>query len=414
MKILNVTLNPSDMGTGITLSNGNLSYSGVTTRQAVRATHGKTSGKWYWEVKLDSGAIANVIGISNKSFPLSYADNSPYWRSFYPFGSSSLRFPESTSYGSGWVVGDIIGVALDLDNGTLEFYKNGLSMGVSHKDVKDLGEVYPTIATMNANAKTITFNFGATPFAYSVPPKFNAYNVEINNKFLISLEDKMYSIEEVGYENMIPKMASNNSASPIVPIYSGEFVGGPGAGQGYAYQAFDDKTETSACPTTMPIYLGIDFSSQIRIDKYSITSSSATTNLPATAWVFEASNDNLIWTTLDTQTSVSWSSSTTKEFVIANTEKFRYYRIRPTINGTYFYADIKMLKYISPMLKYLDNGSEAFYLEHGIERENSIDLLDEVTRIKDVKSINTSLGSGKLFRHPIDRLKHPANKIILG
>lgn len=174
MEILNVTLNRNDMGSGITLSNGNLTTTISTLASGIRATHGRSTGKWYWEAKLDSGNRGSFIGVSNNALSMkSISYNSLNWRSVY---SGGAKYPEVTSYGKGWEIGDIIGVALDLDNGTLEFYKNGSSMGISHTNVKELGEVYPILASGVQNSITVTFNFGLAPFSYQIPHKYYSYD----------------------------------------------------------------------------------------------------------------------------------------------------------------------------------------------------------------------------------------------
>jgi hypothetical protein len=202
MNILPVILNPNDLNSSNTLSNGDLTLvSG--SQNAIRATHGKSSGKWYWEVKFDSGNSSTWIGISNKYYPVTLSSSNSNWRSYY--GNNGTKHPENTPYGSAWVVGDIIGVALDLDNGTLEFYKNGSSMGISHTNINELGEAYPTIG-VNGNVKTNTFNFGTTPFTYSVPKGFLAYNNEPTYKSLI-LNNSTY------YYNSIKKLDIKAHAS---------------------------------------------------------------------------------------------------------------------------------------------------------------------------------------------------------
>lgn len=184
MAIIPVTLNPSDMGVGNTLSNENLTVVNTDANTGIRATHGKSSGKWYWEVRLDAGVNNIFIGVSNKLFSVSSGSVSDAnWKSYY--GSVARKYPEATTYGTTISVGNIIGVALDLDNGTLEFYKNGVSMGISHTNIKELGEVYPTLRSWLASSKTVTFNFGAKPFIYNIPSGFLAYNVEFLYKSLI-------------------------------------------------------------------------------------------------------------------------------------------------------------------------------------------------------------------------------------
>lgn len=413
-KIIPVTLNPNDMGAGFTLNNGNLTLVSAASLQGIRATHGKTMGKWYWEVKLDSGNIGCHIGVANRQFPLTISITDVNWRSYY--GGSARIYPDNLAYGSTWAVGNIIGIALDMDNGTLEFYKNGVGMGVSHTNLKELGEVYPLLTSATTTSKTVSINFGAASFVYGLPQGYQPYNVEISNKFLISSEDTLMSFEDIGYVNMIPKMTSNTSASPVVPIYSGEFINGPATGQGYAYQAFDDNTGTSACPTaaTTPLHLGIDFFNPVRIDKYSITASSAGGgNLPATSWVFEASNDKTTWEILDTQTSVTWAVNITKEFIVSNATEYRYYRMRPTINGTFFYADMKMMKYMSPTLNYLSENTESVFVKYGNDKNHSIDMWAEMNKKSFVSKQNVILGSGKVFKQKIDTSKIPIKKVSI-
>jgi|GEM_PF-2757516 len=184
MAIIPVTLNASDMGSGNTLSNGNLTLTNTIFDSGIRATHGKTKGKWYWEVKLNNGAINAYVGVSNKSFSVSSTVNSsPSWRGY--FGFNGNKAPEQLSYGTAWAIGNTIGVALDLDNGTLEFYKNGVSMGISHSNLKELGEIYPTLTSSSSSTKSISINFGASPFIYNIPNGFKSYNNEMVNKLLI-------------------------------------------------------------------------------------------------------------------------------------------------------------------------------------------------------------------------------------
>lgn len=194
--VFDVTLNPSDMGSGNILSNGNLTVVNTVSATSVRATHGRSnSRKCYFEVKFDAGAINLGIGIANKT--LSMTANiltNTNQRSMY--GSNGFKYPEGLAYTSVFVIGDTVGVLVDLDNGFLEFRKNNVSLGVSHTDIKILGEVYPFIFFGTATSKTATFNFGASPFAYPLPVGYYSYDGKQANasKFLISSEDERLSI----------------------------------------------------------------------------------------------------------------------------------------------------------------------------------------------------------------------------
>ena len=97
------------------------------------STLGLTKGKWYWEIKYEaksSSSNYNLIGIAERQTESAtqflggvtaianygyYSDN----------GKVYAKSGSSTTYGNSYDVGDIIGVALDLDNNKLYFSKNG-------------------------------------------------------------------------------------------------------------------------------------------------------------------------------------------------------------------------------------------------------------------------------------------------
>lgn len=197
MDQLNVTLNPNDCNGTQTLSNGNLTDSFGTSAATtnIRATHGKTKGKWYWEVKIDSGANTLMIGVASKQYPINSTDYNHSNIKLY-YTSSGAKYPGNLSYGSVCAVGDVIGVALDTDNGTLEFYKNGVSMGVSHNDVRLLGEVFPLFKAGSSQALKFTVNFGGSPFAYPIPTGFYAYTLTFTERTLFSKNGSLIFLEQ--------------------------------------------------------------------------------------------------------------------------------------------------------------------------------------------------------------------------
>jgi len=162
-----ITWNPNDKSSGVTLSNNNLTATIVNhTNSYLRATEGKTSGKWYWEVKIDSinESAALMIGIGNL---IAVQYNTLNSRTYYQLNGN--KFPENIAYGSNFAsVGKIVSVLLDIDNGTLEFYVNGVSQGISHTDILSLSTpIFPYLcsgATTTSSSVTSTVNFGATPF----------------------------------------------------------------------------------------------------------------------------------------------------------------------------------------------------------------------------------------------------------
>ena len=136
------TWNPATKANAITFSNGNLTFTGTNGIQTgySTATVGKSSGKWYWEITINSivgtiGSSRNVAGVSNTVPALNNstseigaitgtagmrgnAFNTAVW---YNFGS----FQNLGSWTTDWAVGSVLSYALDMDGLTLRIYLDG-------------------------------------------------------------------------------------------------------------------------------------------------------------------------------------------------------------------------------------------------------------------------------------------------
>jgi hypothetical protein len=168
--------NSLNKGNDVTLSNGNLQAACTSSsKDGVFGTIGVSSGKYYWEVELTSadGNTNAAIGVALRT--LSPDAGSPtsagaYFYSSYN-GNKWLSSADS-SYGSSYTTGDIIGVALDLDNTTLTFYKNGVSQGNATTSLPS-GTYFPYVGdNANNSAQTVVANWGQRAFSYSAPSNF--------------------------------------------------------------------------------------------------------------------------------------------------------------------------------------------------------------------------------------------------
>lgn len=99
MALTYATLNPSDKDSAITLSGGNLTMSSATNAwRSVRATIGKSGGKWYWEVTNTTSSNPYwVRGIGNSSATLAdrVGIDSNGW-GWYNDGVSTLKYTNNT------------------------------------------------------------------------------------------------------------------------------------------------------------------------------------------------------------------------------------------------------------------------------------------------------------------------------
>jgi hypothetical protein len=120
-------------GSDYTLTNGNTTFGRTSSgNRAGFATLGVQTGKWYWEVEASAIGGGAYIGISKESNTYnSQAGSSQYAGSesgdigYKSSDGNKVIGGTSTSYGNSYTTGDIIGVALDLDNDKLYFSKNG-------------------------------------------------------------------------------------------------------------------------------------------------------------------------------------------------------------------------------------------------------------------------------------------------
>lgn len=185
-----VTWNPLD-NTAI-LSNENLTSS-MTGATASRATSGRASGKWYWEVRFDSGSELRV-GVGNKNAGLGGGGSTDI--NYLDYISSGVKSGSGTgssgniNYAQSFQAGDTISVLLDMDNYTLEFWKNGISQGIAWTGFTSLGEMYAMVRSgSSSGSRVATANFGASPFKYSIPKGYKDYNNTTQNKSFILSSD---------------------------------------------------------------------------------------------------------------------------------------------------------------------------------------------------------------------------------
>jgi hypothetical protein len=161
-------------GAAIIPKNGNLDLIGGAGWAMVGSTIAVSTGKWYWEATFfKPGSGDGVLGIhkSNTSlFQIVGYSGDPNGYS-YAANGNKLNNSTGVAYGASYTNGDVIGVALDLDAGTLTFYKNNTSQGIAFSSLS--GEFFPAFSSETAYFQA---NFGQRPFTYTPPTGFKALN----------------------------------------------------------------------------------------------------------------------------------------------------------------------------------------------------------------------------------------------
>jgi hypothetical protein len=220
------TLNPLDKSSLITLTNGNLDGAGDGSGSwgLSRSTFSfPSSGKWYWEVRLNStGSESNPaffgVGLVNSatSLALDFAPSS--WPNAYVLLLNGDLYTNNTSsagYGSSFSVGDICMVAFDRDNSKIYFGRNGTwfdsgnpatETNPAASSISTALQFFPSLSSVNTTSGS--FNFGQRPFAYTAPSGFKA---------LVTTNLPTPTIE-AGNEYFDVKLWAGNSSTQSIPL----------------------------------------------------------------------------------------------------------------------------------------------------------------------------------------------------
>ena len=135
--------------TGLTLSQGNLKAAQASlTSETAKAysTMSFVSGKWYAEVSCSAANVTSGHGVvnfsqSSEGFDFDSSTNNvsvfTYGALIHKNGSQTQSGLNSTASGS-----NILGIALDLDNGTVQFYSNGSTSGNAETLTRNTGDIF--------------------------------------------------------------------------------------------------------------------------------------------------------------------------------------------------------------------------------------------------------------------------------
>jgi len=167
------TLNPLANGAG-TLTNGNLDYLAATSNAwgTRYSTIGVSSGKWYAEFTgiAQTSGMGMMAGVSRSIQSGHVGSTSDGYG--YRYAGDKYNSNSGSAYGASYTDNDVIGVALDLDNGTLVFYKNGASQGTAYSSLPS-GTYFFGLSGYHTSTQAVA-NFGQRAFAYTAPSGFKA------------------------------------------------------------------------------------------------------------------------------------------------------------------------------------------------------------------------------------------------
>ena len=120
----------------------------------------QTTGKWYFECYADANSIACGIRMQDNSAgatnPTIAAGDKAYL-----YMASGVEYPKGTVVnGTGYTSGDILGFAVNLDDGEIKFYKNNVLI-YTGTNMNTLGYDYLLPVFWHTDGSTVWVNFGA-------------------------------------------------------------------------------------------------------------------------------------------------------------------------------------------------------------------------------------------------------------
>ena len=153
----------------------------TANKHCIASTMGVTSGKWYFEVMIGTTANSHFsnIGVGNSNvkeftelMSTTANSNNVPWDGSYGWGYDAYNGNKEhsntqTSYGSQATLGDIISVAIDMDNSKIWFGSNGTwiasgnpATGANAAYTNVTGNIVPVVSTQDGATAFVTMNFG--------------------------------------------------------------------------------------------------------------------------------------------------------------------------------------------------------------------------------------------------------------
>lgn len=277
--IANATiLDTRDLSSAVTLSGSNLVATKNNTAAHAYAfgRHGKTSGKWRFQVTVNTlGGTEVNIGVANPMFinQASYLGSDSAGAG-YGSSTGAVVTNGSSTNTTAYAAGDVIDVYLDFGSNNIWFAKNGVSVlgavGVTAgRNISGiLTAVYPAV-NLYYNLSAVTFNFGATAFTYaSLDSSFAAWSdVEDYSRLLyrrIGIRIRSVGFFAHAIAEFMPRDTSGGASTA-----TGGTAQASNSNAGAAANAFDANTTTywatnlgvvgsAAPPATLNYDLGAD------------------------------------------------------------------------------------------------------------------------------------------------------------
>ena len=122
------------------------------------------------------------------------------------------------TYGQFWDSGDFIGVCIDLNDKTIEYFRNGVSLGIAFTNIPTGENIayFPGISM--SGEEEIVFNFGKLPFKYDypgyepfdLPDCIYTNSIQITSDLILLLKSYVLKLVELEDINFLSKIMISN------------------------------------------------------------------------------------------------------------------------------------------------------------------------------------------------------------
>uniref|UniRef100_A0A8U7P0U1 E3 ubiquitin-protein ligase RNF123 n=1 Tax=Corvus moneduloides TaxID=1196302 RepID=A0A8U7P0U1_CORMO len=134
---------------------------------SIRATTCVYKGKWIYEVLISSQGLMQ-IGWCTLNCRFNQEEGVGDTPDSYAYDGNRVRKwnVTTTNYGKSWAAGDIVSCLIDLDEGTIAFCLNGISLGTAFDNItRGAGMAYFPAISLSFK-ESVAFNFGSRPLRY--------------------------------------------------------------------------------------------------------------------------------------------------------------------------------------------------------------------------------------------------------
>jgi hypothetical protein len=186
-------MDPNDETGSITMSEGNLKITQGGAGDAIRGSLAPTSGKYYFEITATAtGADGNsAVGIQQKNVPIDSSTSLATVNSetfIYRDDGYIVNGGQSASGYTNWTQGNVIGIAMDLDNHKLYFSVNGTYIN-SGNPANGTGSVFNLVQNTRY-APYVVFQ-GSSGFVFDVNTGQRAFNTSAPTGFVALQQDNL-------------------------------------------------------------------------------------------------------------------------------------------------------------------------------------------------------------------------------